>query len=152
MKKPYRIAIGSDHAGYDLKESLKAYLAEQGFEVQDEGCYSEERADYPDHAHAVAKAIKDGTADIGCIMCGSGNGINMSANKFEGVRSALCWCEEIARLARQHNDANILALPARFIHAHHARLILEAFLGTDFEGGRHKDRVEKIDPSTENVG
>ena len=146
------IAIGSDHAGFELKEALKGYLSENGYEVRDEGSYSGERADYPDHAHAVASAVRNGKADMGCIMCGSGNGINMSANKIPGVRSALCWCEEIARLARQHNDANVLALPGRFVHAHHATLILEAFLNSSFEGGRHEKRVEKIDPNTENVG
>lgn len=150
--KVERIAIGSDHAGFELKEALKAYLSENGYEVRDEGSTSGERADYPDHAHAVASVVRDGKADMGCIMCGSGNGINMSANKIAGVRSALCWCEEIARLARQHNDANVLALPARFVHAHHATLILEAFLNSSFEGGRHEKRVEKIDPDTENVG
>lgn len=147
-----RIAIGSDHAGFDLKETLKAHLSEMGHEVRDEGSYFGERADYPDHAKAVAKTVKEGHADRGCIMCGSGNGINMSANKVRGVRAALCWCEEIARLARQHNDANVIALPARFVHSHHATLILDAFLETAFEGGRHEKRVEKIDPSTENFG
>lgn len=146
------IAIGSDHAGYELKEELKAYLTEKGFRVQDEGTYSEVRADYPDHAHAVARAVQEGTVDMGCIMCGSGNGINMSANKFRSVRSALCWCEEIVRLARQHNDANVLALPARFIHPSHARHLLELFLTTEFEGGRHQKRVEGIDPDPANVG
>jgi ribose 5-phosphate isomerase B len=150
--KVERIAIGCDHAGFELKEALKAHLSENGYEVEDLGSHSGERADYPDHAHAVAEAVRVGRADMGCIMCGSGNGINMSANKISGVRSALCWCEEIARLARQHNDANVLALPARFVHSHHATLILEAFLNSPFEGGRHEKRVEKIDPSTENVG
>lgn len=143
-----RIAIGCDHAGYELKEALKAHLVEEGYEVKDEGSNSGERADYPDHAHAVAEAVRKGEVDMGCIMCGSGNGINMSANKIEGVRSALCWCEEIARLARQHNDANVLALPGRFVHSHHAKLILDAFLNSSFEGGRHQKRVEKIEPST----
>ncbi len=149
--KTERIAIGCDHAGYELKEALKGYLFEKGYEVRDEGAFSEERADYPDHAHAVARALKEGEVDRGCIMCGSGNGINMSANKFPEIRSALCWCEEIARLARQHNDANVLALPARFVHAHHAKLILDTFMNTAFEGGRHEKRVEKIDPSAANV-
>ncbi|MFB6257179.1 MAG: ribose 5-phosphate isomerase B [Flavobacteriales bacterium] len=149
---PHRIAIGSDHAGYELKEILKARLSEKGYEVRDKGAFSEERADYPDHAHEVARAIRNGEAELGCIICGSGNGINMSANKHQGIRSALCWCEEIARLARRHNDANILALPGRFVHAHHAELILDAFLSTAFEGGRHENRVVKIDPRAENVG
>ena len=152
MKKPQRIALGSDHAGFELKEALKLHLKEGGYEVLDQGTHSEERADYPDHAHAVAKAVRDVEADLGCIMCGSGNGINMSANKIEGVRSALCWCEEIARLARQHNDANVLALPGRFVHAHHAQLILDAFIATGFEGGRHQGRVEKIDPKGQDLG
>lgn len=150
--KGQRIAIGSDHAGFELKETLKSYLNQLGYRVQDEGSFSDERADYPDHAHAVARAIEAEEVDLGCIMCGSGNGINMSANKFPAVRSALCWCEEIARLARQHNDANVLALPARFVHSHHAQLILDTFLNTGFEGGRHQDRVNKIDPNTANVG
>lgn len=148
----HRIAIGSDHAGFPLKEEMKALLQEKGYQVIDKGCYSEDRADYPDHAHSVARAVQEGEAEFGCIMCGSGNGINMSANKFPAVRSALSWCEEIARLARAHNDANILALPARFVHAHHAGLILDAFLRTEFEGGRHAERVKKIDPNPENVG
>lgn len=147
-----RIAIGSDHAGFELKEKLKAFLEEKGYEVLDQGAFSEERADYPDHAHAVARAIQEGNADMGCIMCGSGNGINMSANRFRGVRSALCWCEEITRLARAHNDANVLALPGRFVHPWHAERLLETFLSTDFEGGRHEQRVEKIDPNAANVG
>lgn len=147
-----RIAIGSDHAGFQLKEELRGILEDKGYELLDKGCFDEERADYPDHAHAVAKAVQEKEADVGCIMCGSGNGINMSANKMTGVRSALCWCEEIARLARAHNDANIIALPARFVHSFHASLILDAFLRTDFEGGRHADRVKKIDPRTEKSG
>lgn len=147
-----RIAIGSDHAGFQLKEELRGILEDKGYELLDKGCFDEERADYPDYAHAVAKAVQEGEADAGCIMCGSGNGINMSANKLTGVRSALCWCEEIARLARAHNDANVLALPARFVHSFHASLILDVFLHTDFEGGRHAERVKKIDPRTEKTG
>ena len=110
-----KVAIGSDHAGFRLKETLKAYLQKKGFEVKDFGTYSEERADYPDFAHPVAKAVETHEVEKGVLICGSGNGVNMTANKHHNVRSALCWNEEIAKLARQHNDANIIALPARFI-------------------------------------
>lgn len=140
-----KIAIGSDHAGYELKEKLKLYLKSKGYEVSDMGTNSPDRADYPDFAHPVAKAVEDGKADMGVLACGSGNGVNIAANKHHGVRSALCWNVEIAKLARQHNDANIIALPARFIEEKDAEACLLAFLTTAFEGGRHSDRVKKID-------
>jgi ribose 5-phosphate isomerase B len=139
-----RLAIGSDHAGFLLKEKIRKHLQEKGYVVEDKGCYSEERADYPDFGHAIARDVEQRTADLGIIICGSGNGINMSANKHAGIRSALCWTPEIASLARQHNDANILALPARFITETEAYKITDAFLAGTFEGGRHADRVNKI--------
>jgi ribose 5-phosphate isomerase B len=140
-----KIAIGSDHAGYKLKETLKAWLTSKGFDVKDFGTYSEERADYPDFAHPVAKAVEDKDVDRGVVICGSGNGVNMTANRHHNVRSALCWNEEIAKLARQHNDANVIALPARFISEQEAEKCVDAFLSTEFEGGRHTERVKKIE-------
>ena len=143
MKKN-KIAIVSDHAGYILKEKLFKYLIDVHYEVKDFGCFSEEVVDYPDFGHPMAKAVASGEFDLGISICGTGNGINMVANKHPGIRSALCWSEEISRLARAHNDANICALPGRFISESEAFLIVKAFLNTDFEGGRHKRRVEKI--------
>ena len=140
-----KIAIGSDHAGFERKEEVRNYLLSKGYTVLDKGTYSEERADYPDFGHAVAIAVESGEADLGIVLCGSGNGINMSANKHKGIRSALCWNEEIAALARQHNDANIMALPARFISKETAIKCTDAFLSSTFEGGRHADRIKKID-------
>jgi ribose 5-phosphate isomerase B len=140
-----KIAIGSDHAGFSLKEELKAYLQNKGFEVKDFGTFSEERADYPDYAHQVAKAIENNEEERGVLICGSGNGVNMTANRHHNVRSALCWNEEIAKLARQHNDANVIALPARFMDGKEAEKCLDAFFATAFEGGRHEQRVKKIE-------
>ncbi len=140
-----KIAIGSDHAGFQLKETLRTYLHNKGFDVMDFGTFSEERADYPDFAHPVASAVEHNEVDMGVLVCGSGNGVNMSANRHHGVRSALCWTEEIAKLARQHNDANIIALPARFISIEEAEKCVDAFFSTSFEGGRHTDRVKKIE-------
>lgn len=139
-----KVAIGADHAGFSLKEVLKSYLQEKGIEVKDFGTYSEERADYADFAHPVANSVENKEVDMGFIMCGSGNGINMAANKHKGIRAALCWNAEIAELARQHNDANVLTLPARFISEEEAKKCVELFLNTAFEGGRHTDRVRKI--------
>lgn len=139
-----KIAIGADHAGFSLKEKLKSYLQEKGFEIKDFGAYSEERVDYPDFAHPVALCVENKEVDFGLLMCGSGNGINMAANKHKGIRSALCWTAEIAELARQHNDANILTLPARFIEESEAKKCVDVFFSTAFEGGRHADRVKKI--------
>ena len=139
-----KIAIGCDHAAFQLKEKLKDYLISKGYETKDFGCYSEERADYPDFAHLVAKAVENKEFDFGLLMCGSGNGINMTANKHKGVRSALCWNAEIAALARLHNDANILTLPARFLSEEEAKKCIDIFYTTTFEGGRHTDRVAKI--------
>ncbi len=139
-----KVAIGSDHAGFLLKEKLKSYLQDKGIEVKDFGAYSEERADYPDFAHPVAICVENKEVDFGLIMCGTGNGINMAANKHKGIRAALCWNADIATLARQHNDANILTLPARCIEVEEAKKCVDAFMNTAFEGGRHTDRVNKI--------
>ena len=138
------IEIGSDHAGFRLKESIKKQLEKNNNRVKDYGCFSEERADYPDFAHPVANEVESKQADFGVLICGSGNGINMSANKHKGIRSALCWNKEIAELARLHNDANIIALPARYITEQEAESCVDVFLKTKFEGGRHADRVKKI--------
>tara|TARA_B100001063_G_C16757110_1_gene553768 strand:- start:610 stop:1044 length:435 start_codon:yes stop_codon:yes gene_type:complete len=138
-----KIAIGADHAGYALKSELVSLLKEKGYSVTDFGCPSEESIDYPDYAHPVAKAVeKEGV--IGILICGSGNGISMSANKHSGIRCALCWTDEIALLARQHNDANIISLPARYISVAEAKKCVDIFLNTEFEGGRHQRRVNKI--------
>lgn len=139
-----KIAIGSDHAGFELKEVLIAYLKEKGVEVNDKGCYSAERADYPDFGHVVANSVLANEVNFGILMCGSGNGINMSANKHQGIRAALCWNSEISALSRQHNDANILTLPARYISVEEAKKCIDAFLTEQFEGGRHADRIKKI--------
>jgi ribose 5-phosphate isomerase B len=140
-----KIAIGSDHAGFELKSHLISYIGEQNLTVIDKGCFSIARADYPDAAHAVATAILTNEVTFGILLCGSGNGINMSANKHKGIRAALCWNSEIAALARQHNDANILTLPARYISLEEAKKCVDVFLSEAFEGGRHADRVKKID-------
>lgn len=143
MKKK-KIAIVADHAGYFLKEKLLKYLINEKYEVKDFGSFSEESVDYPDFGHPLANAVSSGEFELGISICGSGNGINMTVNKHPGIRSALCWSEEISRLARAHNDANICALPGRFISESEAYLILKTFLITDFEGGRHKRRIDKI--------
>ena len=140
-----RIAIGSDHAGFTLKEQLVEHLRGSGRTVEDKGTSSEASTDYPDYAHAVAQEVTAGKVDLGIVICGSGNGVNITANKHQGVRSALAWNAEIAQLARQHNNANILALPARYITVQEAEAIVEAFLTTDFEGGRHQRRVAAIE-------
>jgi ribose 5-phosphate isomerase B len=138
-----KIAIGADHAGYKLKGELITFLKKKKFEVVDLGCSSEDSIDYPDYAHPVANVVQ--TEQItGILICGSGNGISMSANKHRGIRCALCWSEEIAVLARQHNDANIISLPARYISSSEAKNFVDVFLGTEFEGGRHQRRVDKI--------
>lgn len=142
-----RISIGSDHAGVDLKQVVKDHLKKAGHEVKDEGTHVRDSVDYPDHAHAVARSVAGQSAELGIVICGSGNGVNITANKHAGVRSALAWNKEVAALARQHNDANVLALPARFIRQDEALAIVDAFLGATFEGGRHARRVEKIEPA-----
>jgi len=139
-----KIGIASDHAGFELKEQLRQYLESKGIEVHDYGTSSEDSCDYPDYAHPLAEAVESQKEDLGLIMCGSGNGINMTANKHQGIRSALAWLPEIASLARQHNNANVLALPARYLSQEEAKNILDAFLDSEFEGGRHERRVNKI--------
>lgn len=138
------IPIGSDHAGYTLKNEVIQHLKNLGYTVEDFGCYSEESIDYPDFGHPVAEMVESNPGMLGIIICGSGNGINMTANKHQGIRSALCWEPEIAQLAREHNNANILALPARFISKEKALEMVDVFLSTPFEGGRHERRVNKI--------
>jgi ribose 5-phosphate isomerase B len=138
------LALGSDHAGFELKEFLKKYLSEKGFEIVDFGTKSIDSVDYPDFAHPVAKAINDNVFETGILICGSGNGVNIVANKYPNVRAALCWVEEIAELARKHNNANILSLPARFISFEESIKIVDLFLSTTFEGGRHQTRIDKI--------
>ena len=138
------IPIGADHAGFNLKGKIIEFLESKGYQVKDFGCFSEESIDYPDFAHPVAEMIEQNTGMLGILICGSGNGINMTANKHKGIRSALCWNKEIAELARQHNDANIVSLPARFISEKEALEIVDTFLGTAFEGGRHQRRIDKI--------
>lgn len=138
------IPIGCDHAGFELKQHIIKHLESKGFTFDDKGCYSEESIDYPDFAHPVASLVENTPGMKGILLCGSGNGINMTANKHQGIRSALCWTPEIAALARQHNDANIVTLPARFIDVDTALQIVDIFFSTDFEGGRHQNRVNKI--------
>ena len=141
-----RIAICNDHAGYELKTKVSEYLEGEGVEVlKDFGAFSSDSCDYPDFAHPMAGAIKRGEFDFGISICGTGNGISMVLNKHLGIRAALCWIPEIAALARQHNDANVLSLPARFITESEALDIIEVFFMTEFEGGRHQRRIDKID-------
>ena len=139
-----KIAIACDHAGYEYKERLVKYLREKGHEVKDFGAYSAESMDYPDTAHPMAAAVESGEYEKGIAICGSGNGISMTANKHQGIRAALCWTAEIAHLARQHNDANILVMPGRFIGTEEADMIMTEFFNTSFEGGRHQRRIDKI--------
>jgi ribose 5-phosphate isomerase B len=138
------ISIGSDHAGYHLKERLKSHMADLKSTLFDKGTFSEESTDYPEFAHAVAQSVADNESQLGILICGSGNGVAMSANKHKDIRCALCWNAELAALARAHNNANVLALPSRFISEDLAIEIVDAFLNTDFEGGRHARRVNKI--------
>ena len=138
------IGIGADHAGYELKKVVIAFLTEKGHQVQDFGCYSEESIDYPDYAHPVCDSIETGKNKFGVLICGSGNGISMAANKHSGIRAALSWKPEIAELGRLHNDANIVSMPARFISKEMALKIVEVFFSTEFKGGRHQSRVDKI--------
>ena len=140
-----KIGIASDHAGFELKEFLKPYLTSKGFTVEDFGAFSNESMDYPDTAHPLAEAVVKGAVNFGIAMCGSGNGISMTLNKHQGIRAALCWSPELAALAKQHNNANILSLPARFISREEALAIVDAYLQAEFEGGRHQRRIDKID-------
>ncbi|XOD69043.1 MAG: ribose 5-phosphate isomerase B [Flavobacteriales bacterium AspAUS03] len=139
-----KIAIGSDHAGVDYKEKIKILLVGKGYEVKDFGTLSHEKVDYPDFIHLTADAVERGCVKLGIILCGSGNGAAMTANKHQKIRAALAWDKEQALLARQHNDANIISIPARFVSEETALEMVETFLNTKFEGGRHQIRVEKI--------
>lgn len=139
------IGMASDHAGYTLKQQLKLYLESKGYQIKDFGSYSVESSDYPDFAHSLAYSVEKGECDLGITLCGSGNGINMTANKHEGIRSAICWKPVVAKLAKLHNNANVCALPARFIDYDLAVDIIEMFMNTEFEeGGRHERRIKKI--------
>ena len=139
-----KVAIGCDHAGYDYKDTIIRVLKKEGIEVLDKGTHSSDSVDYPDFVHPVALLVESGEAKLGILICGSGNGVSMTANKHKGVRSALCWKNDIAALARQHNDANIISIPARFVSAKLARQMVRTFISTKFEGGRHQRRVDKI--------
>lgn len=139
-----KLALGSDHAGFVQKEMLRAWLSAQGYEIQDFGTYSADSMDYPDVAHPLAAAVEKGESDLGILLCGSANGVCITANKHAGVRAAIAWLPELAELARQHNNANVLCLPARYITGEQAQEIASIFLQTDFEGGRHQARVSKI--------
>ena len=138
-----KITIGCDHAGVEYKAKITSFLEEQGCQVLDVGTYGEESVDYPDYAHKVAEEVLLG-ADFGVLICGSGNGVSMAANKHKGIRAALCWNEEITKLARQHNNANIISIPARFLSLEKSKKLIKIFLNEIFEGGRHERRVNKI--------
>ncbi len=138
------LAVGADHAGFEYKEEIKKLLLAEGWQVVDKGTFSAGSVDYPDFAHPVATMVADGLATAGILVCGSGNGVCMTANKHAGIRAALCWTEEIVSLARQHNNANVLCIPARFVSIEKTNSMVETFLVTEFEGGRHERRVEKI--------
>ena len=142
--KNLKVVIISDHAGFYLKEKLIAFLIKEKYDFKDFGCSTPDIVDYPDYGHTMAIAISSGEFDLGISICGTGNGINMVVNKHQGIRGALCWNEEISRLARAHNDANVCALPGRFISESEAYLIVKTFLETTFEGGRHTKRIGKI--------
>jgi ribose 5-phosphate isomerase B len=144
FNKELPIAIGADHAGFEYKEAIKQWLSEQGFTVEDKGTHSLDSTDYPDYAHPVASMVEDGKAGVGILICGSANGVAISANKHQGIRAALCWNTDVAALARQHNSANVICIPARFVSMDEAKKMVEIFLGTEFEGGRHQNRVDKI--------
>ena len=139
-----KIAIGGDHAGYDLKLKVIEKLEKEGHEVKDFGPYSADSCDYPDYVHPLAQAVEAGEFKFGIVICGSGNGVNMVANKYQGIRSGLCWEPELAEMTRLHNDANVLAIPARYISEEKGLAIVHAFINTEFEGGRHQKRVDKI--------
>ena len=140
-----KIAIGNDHAGVEVKRKIEGYLSQKGHEVINKGYDGKENVDYPDFIHPVSLEVKEKRAQIGVIICGSGNGAAMTANKHKGIRAAICWSEEIAELARKHNNANIISIPSRFLSEEEIINIIEIFITTNFEGGRHKRRIEKID-------
>jgi ribose 5-phosphate isomerase B len=138
------IGIGCDHAGFEYKTELVRFLNQKGYQVNDFGTYAADSVDYPDFAHPVASAVEKGEVAFGILLCGSANGVCITANKHQGVRAGLCWISDVARLVRQHNDANILGLPARFISVEQAKQMIDIFIETPFEGGRHANRVNKI--------
>jgi ribose 5-phosphate isomerase B len=138
------IAIGSDHAGFDYKEQLKVHLEQNGFHVRDFGTYSKDSVDYPDFAHPVADSVEKGECSFGILLCGSANGVAITANKHQGIRAALCWNTAIVELARQHNNANVICIPARFVSLDLSEQMVERFISTEFEGGRHQTRISKI--------
>jgi ribose 5-phosphate isomerase B len=138
------VAVGADHAGYEYKTQIIAYLEAKGLTVNDMGTYSSDSVDYPDFAHPVASAVEGGEVAFGVLVCGSANGVAITANKHQGIRAAICWLPEIASLARQHNNANVICVPARFVSLQEANEMVETFLNTPFEGGRHGNRVDKI--------
>jgi len=140
----FPVAIGSDHAGFDYKTMIAQLLEQEGYTVADVGPHSDDSVDYPDFAHPTANDVEAGNVDLGILICGSGNGVSMAANKHQDIRAALCWNTELAALARQHNNANILSIPARFVSQRMANAMVRAFISTDFEGGRHQRRVGKI--------
>ncbi|HHS95107.1 MAG TPA: ribose 5-phosphate isomerase B [Phaeodactylibacter sp.] len=144
MMKDKTIAIGGDHAGYEYKQSLMASLQKKGYNIIDKGPFSTDSVDYPDYVHPVAELVAQGEAVFGILICGSGNGVAMTANKHPEIRAAITWNQKLAALARQHNDANIICIPARFVSKRMAHLMVNTFLHTAFEGGRHKRRVDKI--------
>lgn len=139
-----KIAVGCDHAGFSHKDPIIEMLRDQGIEVQDFGTNSADSVDYPDFVHPVAESLENGSADLGVVICGSGNGVAITANKHQQIRCALCWNQEIAELARQHNNANVIAIPARFVTVELAKSMVAIFINTEFEGGRHGRRVDKI--------
>jgi len=138
------VAIGSDHAGFEYKEEVISFLESKGLQVKDYGTHSKDSVDYPDYAHPVSTAVEREQAAFGILICGSANGVAITANKHQGVRAAICWGEELARLARSHNNANVLCIPARFVDVPVANQMVEIFIDTPFEGGRHQDRVRKM--------
>lgn len=142
LSKP--IAIGADHAGFEYKAALITWLREKGYQVDDKGLFENKSVDYPDYAHPVAEAVEKGQAAFGILLCGSANGVCMTANKHQGIRAGLAWISDVAKLIRQHNDANIICLPARFTALEQVKQMVEIFIDTPFEGGRHQTRVNKI--------
>ena len=144
MMKTNKIAIGCDHAGFEFKEIIREFLEKEGYEVKDFGTFSEQSVDYPDFVHPLASSIENGENELGILLCGSANGVAITANKHQQIRAAIAWKNELAALARQHNNANVICLPARFISIEEAKAFSKTFVTTDFEGGRHQTRVNKI--------
>ncbi|MBC8172756.1 MAG: ribose 5-phosphate isomerase B [Chitinophagales bacterium] len=139
-----KVSIGCDHAGFPYKDAIVSHLVDEGFEVNDFGTFSTESVDYPDFVHPLAHDVEEGKSDMGILLCGSGNGVAITANKHKGIRAAMVWRDDIAALARQHNNANVICLPVRFISLDEAKQFVDIFLQTEFEGGRHQTRVQKI--------